>query len=187
MLSRFKYVLGCMVFLLAGFMNGDPSQAEIRYDWDFYELGDPAGWAAYFRQSARIRLGAEHRLPNGVSWRLLTDVNSGIAIPRLTWMPDKQRLRTANHLLDIVQGREMLVEQEGRKGIDAENEFNVKAGGYPISVKHGLTQWEVGLTYVGSRLMSLTSAAVVWSEDLNTGQTFDTVTLRSPFAEPRPS
>ncbi len=161
MLSRFRCFLCYVICLLATSTNGSPSRADNLYDWDFYELGDPSGWAAYFWRSARIRLGGEHRLPNGVSWRLLTDVNSGIAIPRLTWMPDKQRLRTANHLLDIVQGGEMLIEKEEWRNVERENEFRVNRGVPPLEAKHAITQWDVGLTYVGSRLMSLMSAAFV--------------------------
>ncbi len=141
MLSRFRCFLCYVICLLATSTNGSPSRADNLYDWDFYELGDPSGWAAYFWRSARIRLGGEHRLPNGVSWRLLTDVNSGIAIPRLTG--------------------EMLIEKEEWRNVERENEFRVNRGVPPLEAKHAITQWDVGLTYVGSRLMSLMSAAFV--------------------------
>jgi len=145
------------------FIGASPSRADNRYDWDRYGLGDPSVWPSYFWQLARIHLGTEHRLSNGVSWRFQTDIRSGIAIPRLTWMPDKQKLRMANHLLDIVQGGEMLVEMAEWRGIEVEEKFRAKAGLPGLLVNHSVTQWDVDLTYAGSRLMSLMNAAVIAS------------------------
>jgi len=176
--SSSRLFLWCVICIFATVIDGRSSLADNRYGWDRYELPDQPKWAAYFRESAQIRLGRERRLPNGVSWRLLTDIRSGIAIPRLTWMPDKERLRTANRLLDIVQGGEMLVEREERRNVEGENEFRVNHGGLSLPGKRGITQWDVGLTYVGSRLMSLMEAAIIGSagnkpDVLMRGLTFD--------------
>lgn len=185
-----------LVTVLAGslLLAAHPSGADNYYDWSRYnDLGDPSGWAAYFRNNARIQLGAEQRLPNGVSWRFLTDLRSGIAIPRLTWMPNRRRLLTANRLLDTVHGGEMLVEARERVLEEA-------ASKRPLPVAHALDQWDVGLTYVGTRLMSVMSAAYATMGGPDTpgylrGLTFDldkgmmtTVTAcpgsRSPYALP---
>src|SRR4051794_8116434 len=106
--------LALVIFLAGGLLFAAwPSHADNYYDWSGEpDLGDPARWANYFKENARIRLGPEQRLPNGVSWRLFTEVHSGIAIPRVTWMPDRRHLRTANRLLDTVHGGEMLVEAQ---------------------------------------------------------------------------
>src|SRR5688572_17711107 len=44
----------------------------------------------YYRSHARVRLGRERRVSNGVAWRLLIDMPTGLAIPRITRMPDRQ-------------------------------------------------------------------------------------------------
>jgi hypothetical protein len=142
-----------LVTVLAGsLLLARPSGSDNYYDWSRYpELGDSSGWAAYFKSHALVRLGAEQRLPNGVSWRLLTDLRSGIAMPRLTWMSDRQHLLTANRLLDTVHGGEMLIEARERA--------LEETGGRPLPVPHALDQDDVGLTYAGTRLMSVMSAA----------------------------
>ena len=185
------------------------SLAENFYDWSRYEelgeLPDRSGWADYFREKAQIRLGPEHRLPNGVSWRLLTDLTSGIAMPRVTWMPDGRHLRTANRLLDTVHGGEMLVEARERQAYEKfMRQYNLQG---PLPVEHALKQWDVGLTYAGRRLMSLMAAAYATTGGPDTpgylrGLTFDlekgTITAvaacpgrpypyGSPKAEGRPS
>ena len=65
------------------------AQAQPKYDWDEPGMPDPSTWASYFQQHARLRLSPEQRLPNGVAWRLVTDAQSRIAMPRLTWMRDR--------------------------------------------------------------------------------------------------
>ena len=71
------------------------------WDLDNYVKEDQGTWAAYYRSHARVRLGPEQRLPNGVSWRLHVDIGTGLAVPRITWMPDARRMRAANTLFDI--------------------------------------------------------------------------------------
>src|SRR5262245_66055030 len=85
-----------------------PSRAGSILDggWSIEEgvASDPATWAAYYRRQAHVRLGPEQRLPNGVSWRLHEDVDTKLALPRITWMPDAPSQRTANGLLEMVRG-----------------------------------------------------------------------------------
>jgi hypothetical protein len=129
-----------------------PSRGNNYYDWSGeIDLGPPSGWADYFKENARIRLGPERRLPNGVSWRLLKDLRSGIAIPRVTWMPNRHHLRTANQLLATVHGGEMLVESNERRVWQQYTHHALQG--------HALEQWDVDLTYVGPRLMSIMSGA----------------------------
>lgn len=64
--------------------------------------------AEYYRTHANVRLGREHRLPNGVAWRLLTDVRTGAVAPRITWMPDRKAMRTANALFESVHGAQIM-------------------------------------------------------------------------------
>jgi len=47
------------------------------------------------------------------------------------------------------------------------------------TVNWNLSFWDAMILVAAQR----SGAALVWSEDLNAGQTFDTVTLRNPFAD----
>jgi hypothetical protein len=62
-----------------------------------------ADLATYYRLHANVRLGPERRLANGVAWRLLTDIRTGVKSPRITWMPDRESMLKANALFDVVQ------------------------------------------------------------------------------------
>lgn len=144
--------LAYAIFLANLLLVAWPSQANNYYDWSGeIDLGPPSGWADYFKENARIRLGPERRLPNGVSWRLLTDLRSGIAIPRVTWMPNRRHLRMANQLLATVHGGEMLVEGNERQIWQRFTQRTLPG--------HALEQWDVDLTYAGPRLMSIMSGA----------------------------
>ncbi|HYD04528.1 MAG TPA: hypothetical protein VEC60_02335 [Reyranella sp.] len=176
-----RRLLLILVHILAIGLAAPRASADKYYDWNRYVLQglpDQSEWAAYFRENARIRLGREQRLPNGVSWRLFTELRSGISIPRLTWMPDRQRLQTANRLLDMVHGGEMVAEALEREQIDSGNIYAAKRGWPPLVTKHALEQGDVGLTYVGSRLMSLMWASQIATQGnhpdaLLRGITFD--------------
>jgi|HubBroStandDraft_5_1064220.scaffolds.fasta_scaffold28028_2 hypothetical protein len=154
MASGYRFLLWCASCVLATSVTGLPSLAH-DYDWSRYGLSPSPQWEEYFQSHARVQLGPEQRLPNGVGYRLVTDTVSGIALPRLTWMADPRRLATANQLLDRVHGGEMLVEREAWRQVEGENEFRRKAGVPPLNAPHGLFQTDVDLPYVGARLMSL--------------------------------
>jgi hypothetical protein len=82
-------------------------------------------WRNYYRAHARIRLGPEQRLANGIAWRLHTDTVTGVAWPRITWMPNVRRMRIANELFDMAQGGALLDAmsiKQGREQLRAELE-----------------------------------------------------------------
>jgi len=154
--------------------------------WDVYNYvkEDPGTWAAYYRSHARVRLGPEQRLPNGVSWRLHTDVGTGLALPRITWMPDARRMRTANALFDMVQGAALLVSRAAGRELD-EEQARLRLEAKPI-FQHGkpVVQTDVGLTYATSNLVSFIDLGYIVHEEGNgtwnigRGLTFDLATRR---------
>lgn len=139
---------------------------EVIIVWDGLseDLPDEATWASHFRQAARVEFGKEQSLPNGVSWHLLTDAVTGIAMPRLTWMPDADRMRKANDLLDKVQGAEMLLEEAEWRSIQSANGYRQREGKPPLPFRHALAQIDVRLTYATRQLVSLVEVALVQSE-----------------------
>jgi hypothetical protein len=64
--------------------------------------------AKYYRMHANVRLGQEHRLANGVAWRLLTDVRTGAVAPRITWMADRRSMLRANGLFEAIHGADIV-------------------------------------------------------------------------------
>src|SRR5260221_2526909 len=56
--------------------------------------------ASYFRMNANVRLGRQHRLANGVTWRLLSDIWTVADHPRITWMADAASVLKANDLFE---------------------------------------------------------------------------------------
>lgn len=135
------------------------AQAQPKYDWGISDMPDASTWASYFQQHARLRLGPEQRLPNGVAWRLVTDTQSTIAMPRLTWMRDRRRLLAANRLLERIHGGEMLVDAKYREEMWRIYTLFTDPGPYRDSFKTepSVFQADVGLTFAGGRLMSLFS------------------------------
>lgn len=63
-----------------------------------------ADLSKYYRMHGNVRLGPEQRLGNGASWRLLIDIRTGAAVPRMTWMADRKSLLDANALFDALHG-----------------------------------------------------------------------------------
>jgi hypothetical protein len=136
------------------------------YDWSGWsqDLPDPATWADHFKKYARVQLGKEQRLPNGVAWRLLTDTGTGISMPRLTWMPDARSVRTANDMLDKVHGAEMLMDEAEWRSLQDVNEYRRREGIPPLRFRHAIVQDDVRLTYASKRLVSLVELALLQSE-----------------------
>jgi len=112
--------------------------------------------SAYYREYAKVRLGRESRLANGAAWRLLTDVRTGLSVPRLTWMPDRDRLKVANALFDAVHG-ELLVRYE-QQDIEYRTRmlYDREDGERPYFVigPPFRNQVKVAVTYASSRLVS---------------------------------
>jgi hypothetical protein len=125
--------------------------------WDvpYYVKEDQGTWAAYYRSRARIRLGPERRLPNGFGWRLHLDVGTGLAMPRITWMPDAQRMRTANAMLDMAHGGAMLVSRAAGRELDEENAYNRLRGWLVFEYNKPVVQTDVELTYATPNLLSV--------------------------------
>lgn len=111
--------------------------------------------ANFYRRHARIRLGAEKRMPNGVSWRLQTDIATGVALPRFTWMPNVESLKVANRALDAVHGRLLVDSAYATEEI---KERNIWARGLGLAFRredHPLTQTRTEATYASSGLVSI--------------------------------
>jgi hypothetical protein len=146
--------------------------------WDYFADGNRSDWANHFKAYARLRLGPEQRLRNGVSWRMFTDLDTGAAMPRLTWMPSKQRLAAANRLLDMLQGSDMLDAVYHWHYAESENDHRRRTGAPLLTLKDVLEQRDIALTYVGPRFMSLMEAVFfhpsgVLGEWFQQGLTFD--------------
>ena len=120
--------------------------------------------AEYFRSHARIRLGAEKRLPNGVSWRFLIDEATGIRLPRLTWMSDRRSAQEANRLLEMLHGRSVEYAQEKEEFLRDINAGRKEMGLFPLEYQHAVHQTDSGITYAGEHLISLVDLGYVESE-----------------------
>ena len=151
--------------------------------WPYYVKEDQGTWAAYYRSHARVRLGPEQRLPNGVSWRLHIDVGTGLAMPRITWMPDAQRMQTTNGMLDMAHGGAMLVSRAAGRELDELNEWAPGAGFPVFQYDKPVVQTDVGLTYATPNLVSLVDLGYFVHEGSGTwriirGLTFDLAARR---------
>jgi hypothetical protein len=165
-----------LVFLTSAIVFGPvPSGAEDSLDRLRLERGwDHATARAYFRDHAQVQLGPEHRLPNGIAWRLHVDGISGMKEPRITWMPDAKRQRTANVLFEVVHADDLRVAammNEGREenwvdeGESLRRMWAERAGATPRegparkinreeSPLPGDRQADVALTYASVNLVS---------------------------------
>jgi len=122
-----------------------------KYETSAYETS-----AKYYRIHANVRLGREHRLGNGVAWRLLTDVRTGAAAPRITWMADRKSLLKANALFEAIHGGALVYYDER----DVERRHDELYGweyGQPPSfvIKPPYSvQEKIAVTYATSQLVS---------------------------------
>jgi hypothetical protein len=173
-------------FALVLLMLAAPASHATFDGWDLYNYvkEDQGTWAAYYRSHARVRLGPEHRLPNGVSWRLHVDIGTGLAVPRITWMPDARRMRTANALFDMAQGGALLVSRAAGRELH-EEQTRLRLDGKPI-FRYGksVVQTDVGLTYATPNLASFVDLGYFVHEEGNAtwrivhGVTFDLAVRR---------
>ncbi len=112
--------------------------------------------ASYYRMNANVRLGREQRLANGVTWRVLTDIKTGAAAPRITWMDDPASQLKANDLFEAIHG-EALVDNELRDLNRLKADLRAWKGGHPSEwvVKPPFFYPEkIAVTYATSRLVS---------------------------------
>ena len=111
--------------------------------------------ADFYRKHAKIQLGVEKRLSNGISWRLQTDIATGVSLPRLTWMPHAYDMNAANRMLDAVHGK-LLVDSADASG--KIEEWNIWARGLGLPFRredHPLTQTRTEVTYASRVLVSI--------------------------------
>jgi hypothetical protein len=147
-LSLFAIALALQIF------GGSRARAEVWFAGDKYEtLADAADFAVHFRKRANVTLSPEQRLPNGVSWRVLTDVRTGASMPRVTWMPDRGRLATANRFLEIAHGAAITrFEEKERLRRGDEMIWKVKGGIRPAPVERSTA--EAALSYASKRFIA---------------------------------
>lgn len=128
------------------------SPASIHHDDTGMEGGNCAD---YFRRHAKIQLGVERRLSNGISWRLQTDTISGVSLPRFTWMPRAQGLRVANLALDALHGDLLFAVASANDEIRRINRSRRLLGSLPLPLGHPLDQVITEVTYASSMLISM--------------------------------
>jgi hypothetical protein len=112
----------------------------------------------YYKSHSRVRLGQEHRLSNGVAWRNLVDIPTKLAIPRITWMPDRKAMQGANRLLDAIHGGLLLRYAELKLSWRETGELAAKAeGSVPAVIPRDRFIWQpdlVSLSFATSKLVS---------------------------------
>lgn len=115
----------------------------------------------HYRAHVRVRLGPERRLSNGVAWRLFVDAATGLAVPRITWMPDRRAMRTANRIFDGLQGADSIVyaslaAEWQERYEEAAREGKKTGEGVSLLIPRDNFKWQemVALTYATSRFVS---------------------------------
>lgn len=154
----------------------------------------------HYRAHVRIRLGPERRLPNGVAWRLFVDSATGLAMPRITWMPDRRAMRTANQIFEGLQGADSI----GYASLAAEwlktYEEAAREGVSLMILRDNFIMRErVALTYATSRFvsyftvdelatdgMSKSPTPLGWIIDLEQEKALDKVTCPQKDGSPSP-
>lgn len=131
-------------------------------------------WTDYYATYVRVRLGQEQRLSNGVSWRLLIDQRTGIAMPRITWMPDKKSMGVANRMLDALHGRAVQAARaETKSSLESVREIMEGEPSLELSdlvqrpFDRSVVQADIALTYATASLVSLVDFADVWAPGAN--------------------
>jgi len=134
------------------------------------QFGDPfkdrGSWRTYYLEHAQVRLGPESRLRNGIAWRLHTDTVTGVALPRITWMPDGRQARVANELFDMAHGgallgamaihqdREELRAQMGQLSSSGDAAATLLANSSELNDPTLVEQTQATLTYASDNLAS---------------------------------
>jgi hypothetical protein len=134
------------------------------------DLSDLSAWRQVYRDHAKVQLGQERRLANGISWRLLTDVLTGIAWPRITWMPDKHHLQIANEMLEGAHGASIADARALKEELEGVNRRRLAYGLTATDYGYGTTQTAIDLTYASSRLLSVIDMEMERSEGNYTGR-----------------
>lgn len=179
-------MLRLAVFLSFALSAWSAAQSQSFYEptWHYYDnrpqtsLSDLSMWRQSYRDHAEVRLGPERRLPNGISWRLLTDVRTGIAWPRITWMADKRHLQAANEMLEGAHGASIVDARRLKDELDGVNRARRANGWSPMVYDYAATQTAIDLTYASPRLLSVIDTEMERSEGtafgrVIRGMTFD--------------
>ncbi|MBV8410656.1 MAG: hypothetical protein JOY64_23720 [Alphaproteobacteria bacterium] len=84
------------------------SEDEISHNFTFWDLKEGAKFGRYYDRHARILAVSaeepERVLANGVRWRLLVDEKTGMRMPRITWMANRQSVAAANKFFEVAHG-----------------------------------------------------------------------------------
>lgn len=178
-MSCISTVLRLALFLsiaLAPMLGAAWGQSFYQETWRYYygrplsDLSDLSRWRQVYRDQADVRLGPERRLVNGISWRLLTDVRTGIAWPRITWMADTQHLRIANEMLEGAHGASIVDARTLKDELEGANRAR-RANGWPTTdYGHATTQTAIDLAYASNKLLSVIDMEMERSEGNYTGR-----------------
>lgn len=173
------------LFLLAAVISVLPGLTEAAAARDFVDaweggywadtavsdpIPDKDTWRAYAAH-AKVRSGPERELPNGVRWRLVTDRETKIAMPRIVSMPNNKNQGTANQLLETVHGGAILFAKKEQASLRAyAKEYADHGPRWPVSMEEYerrrktlremmkeplVEQTDVALTYASTRFTSL--------------------------------
>jgi len=169
-----------LVVLLGGLQwpaHGQDSATDRACDDNEVECADDAQIGRlqdYYKSHSRVRLGREYRLSNGVAWRNLVDIPTKLAIPRITWMPDRKAMQRANRLLDAIQGGILSEYAELRSFWREAGEFAAKIeGSVPAVIPRDRFIWQpdlVSLTFATSKLVSYTEVRIYQSDGMRLPQ-----------------
>jgi hypothetical protein len=132
------------------------SDDEITYPFDFWSSSEGAKFARYYRAHARISPQSaaepERTLANGVRWRLLVDETTGMRMPRITWMPNRQNMAAANDFLEKAHGAGIAEGQSFNRRWLGNNTMRATQGLPPYSPLP--LQSDVELTYATDRFVN---------------------------------
>ena len=154
----------------------------------------------HYRAHVRVRLGPERRLSNGVAWRLFVDAATGLAVPRITWMPDRRAMRTANRIFDGLQGADSIDYADSAAEWQKTHEEAAREGlSFMILRDNFIIRERVALTYATSRFvsyftvdeyatrgMSKSPMPDGWIIDLEQEKSLDKVTCQQEDGSPSP-
>lgn len=193
---RHSIFIAVVVSLIAA-LSAAPAEAQRDVDfidgwkggqWSSYAGGDripeKETWLAYYATYGRVRNGSEKKLANGVRWRLATDQQTEIAMPRIVWMPDNRNRDVANRMLEMVHGGTMLFSQRQQDGFRQYLKIYEERGAEwsELSEKNRkrhlkavrelmpsrvVTQSAIALTYASTRYASLIDLGFIFRDEGN--------------------
>lgn len=171
----FAAVIGVLIVVSEGSAARDVVDGWERgyYSHEANPLPGQETWVAHYARHAQISNGPERKLANGVRWRLATDRQTKIAMPRIVWMPDNTNRSAANRMLEMVHGGAILFakqQQEGFLSYVKSHEGDEVSNRHFQHVrkhmpKHVVTQTDVALTYASNRFVSLIDLGFIFRDE----------------------